>query len=50
MRQLWKARGNCVCVCAFYEKWLMNTGVKDTGLLEFGPWQHLNLFELENVL
>lgn len=39
-----------LCVCAFYEKWLMNTGVKDTGLLEFGPWQQLNIFELENVL
>lgn len=44
MRQLWKAHGDCVCVYAFYEKWLMNTGVKDTGLLEFGPWQHRDFF------
>lgn len=33
-----------LCVYAFYEKWLMNTGVKGTGLLEFGPWQHRHFF------
>jgi len=22
----------------------MNAGVKDTGLLEFGPWQHYGVF------
>ncbi len=45
MRQLWKARGDCVCVCELYENWLMNTGVKDAGLLELVLGSIVNFLE-----
>lgn len=35
--------GLCVCMHSM-RSGFMNTGVKDTGLLEFGPWQHRDFF------